>query len=191
MTGLEYQKATRYFYSNAASKASLVCYNSSMSYAVYTTRGWILASAPSGEASKSYSIYTEDFGLVSARAQGVRKLDSKLRYNLDDFSFATLSLVRGKEFWRLTGAEKAELPEGGKLARARVLSLVKRLVHGEERNEALFRALSRLTGEGAGEADSLAGVLAALGYLDLAAFEGKTEREKVLAINRALKETQL
>lgn len=162
-----------------------------MSYAVYTTKGWILGSSPSGEASKSYSIYTEDFGLVMARAQGVRKLDSKLRYNLDDFSFVTLSLVRGREFWRLTGAQREDLPKGGEVARARVLSLVKRLVQGEERNDALFSSLGILLDKGGSEISALSAVLSALGYLDLSSIEGKSERERIVAINKALKETQL
>lgn len=162
-----------------------------MSYAVYTTKAWILSSAPSGEASKTYHLYTESFGLVHARAQGVRKLDSKLRYSLDDFSFATVSLVRGKEFWRLTGSEKAELPEEGRLIRARVLSLVRRLVHGEERNEALFSALDALRDPSVRELDALSAVLSSLGYLDLASLSGRTERERILAVNKALKETQL
>jgi recombinational DNA repair protein (RecF pathway) len=162
-----------------------------MSYAVYTTRGFIVGSAPSGEASKSYSIYTEDFGLIHARAQGVRLLVSKLRYNLDDYAFGSFSLVRGKEFWRLTGADTRTLPREHILVGARVLGLVKRLVQGEEKNEKLFAALLRLSEGGADEVGILSGVLSALGYLDEAALAGKTDRERIAAINKALKETQL
>ena len=162
-----------------------------MSYAVYTTRGWILGSAPSGEASKMYVLYTEDFGLVTARAQGVRLLSSKMRYNLAEYALCDISLVRGKEFWRLTGATAVALPDSGKLARARVLHLVRRLVQGEERNEKLFRALGNLASEDASETDALCEVLSALGYLDLGVLVGKSEREKIRSINKALQETQL
>ncbi len=164
-----------------------------MSYAVYSTRGFILGSAPSGEASKTYSIYTEDFGLLKARAQGVRLIQSKLRYNLEDYSFCALSLVRGKEFWRITGSQSLdEGPKPDLLVRARVLNLVRRLVHGEERNQELFDALAKLAAEGAeSEVKTLSLVLSALGYLDLKSLEGKTEREAVAEINKALKETQL
>lgn len=162
-----------------------------MSYAVYTTRGFILGSAPSGEASKTYSIYTEDFGLVAARAQGVRLLASKLRYNLEEYSLATLSLVRGREVWRVTGAEKEHLPRSGAQARARILNLTRRLVQGEERNDGLFSALLYLGDEKLSETAILAEILGALGYLDKEALKGKSDREMVVEINRALKETQL
>lgn len=166
-----------------------------MSYAVYTTRGFILGSAPSGEASKIYTIYTEDFGLVRAKAQGVRLLASKLRYNLDDFVFGSFSLVRGKELWRLTGAETASLePENAPL-RARILSLVRRLVQGEERNDGLFKALTLLAQEEAADTDAevriLSAVLASLGYLDLDKAAGLSRAETIALINKALKESQL
>jgi hypothetical protein len=50
------------------------------------------------------SIFTRDFGLVTAVAQGIRLEKSKLRYYVQNYSFAVFSLVRGKEFWRLTSA---------------------------------------------------------------------------------------
>ncbi|MBX4209073.1 recombination protein O N-terminal domain-containing protein [Candidatus Parcubacteria bacterium] len=167
-----------------------------MSYAVYNTRGFILGSGPSGEASKLYSIYTEDFGLVRAKAQSVRLLQSKLRYNLEDYSFSAVSLVKGREVWRLTGAENLSQRSNDLLIRARTLNLIRRLVQGEEKNEDLFDALLLLESDAAGatapsEALILSHALSALGYLDLAALEGKSERERILAINKALKETQL
>lgn len=163
-----------------------------MSYAVYTTRGFILGSAPNGEASKIYTLYTEDFGLVRAKAQSVRLLSSKLRYNLEDFSFGTFSLVRGKEIWRLTGVEKEPMAQKNAPMRARILSLVKRLVNGEEKNEALFEAMLQLVSDkDAGEVSMLSKILSALGYLDLNALANAGEKEIIAAINKALKETQL
>lgn len=178
-----------------------------MSYSVYSTRGFILGSAPSGEAGKAYSLYTEQFGLVRAHAQGVRHLKSKLRYNLADYSLATFSLVRGKEFWRLTGAVAEAAGEwgsgsekGARQARARILSFVRRLVQGEERNDDLFAVLLDLfapRGEGVGldpvafETDILARCLSTLGYVDLASLEGLDQRAKISAINKALKESHL
>jgi recombinational DNA repair protein (RecF pathway) len=162
-----------------------------MSYAVYSTRGFILGSSPSGEASKIFLIYTSDFGLVRARAQSVRMLSSKLRYNLEDYSFGTFSLVRGREVWRLTGAEKQELPEKLSLVRARVLNLVKRLVQGEEKNEKLFNTLLAVTGKEMSEPTILSQILDALGYLDTVSLKGASEKDVILAVNKALKETQL
>jgi DNA repair protein RecO len=44
---------------------------------------------------------TEDFGMISAIATGVRKVDSKMRHSLVPFSFGEYEFVRGKDMWRL------------------------------------------------------------------------------------------
>ena len=174
-----------------------------MSYAIYNTSGFILGSAPLGEANKVYSIYTQDFGLIRASAQGVRYLRSKLRYNLEDFSYISFSLVKGREVWRITGAvlisDNAESDSGIKAMRARVLTLVRRLVQGEERNDPLFDSLKSLfidhcNDQGSNddlETVSLMRILSSLGYLDIAATENLPKREMIHAINKALKETHL
>jgi DNA repair protein RecO len=162
-----------------------------MSYAVYSTRGFILGSSPSGEASKIYLLYTEDFGLVRARAQGVRLITSKLRYNLEDFSFGSFSLVKGKEVWRLTGALKIDLQPKFSTVRARVLNFVKRLVQGEEKNEKLFKTLLSITETEMSEPLILAHILSALGYMDIKTISGMNEKQIIQVVNKALKETQL
>lgn len=162
-----------------------------MSYAVYSTKGFILGSAPSGEASKTYLLYTEDFGLVRARAQSVRLLASKLRYNLEDYSFAVFSLVKGKEFWRLTGAEKIFSPKEHPEVSARVLNLVRRLVQGEEKNGKLFKVLLSMTESKISEPVMLGDILDALGYLEMSTLRHAGEKNLIQAINKALKETHL
>lgn len=114
-----------------------------MSHTIYNTEGFILKSAPFGEANKYFFILTRDFGLIKAAAQGVRHLKSKLRYNLEDFSFGQVSVVRGREIWRLTSAEKKlAVKETEKfLLIGRIFSLLLRLLHGEEKNEKLFNWL--------------------------------------------------
>jgi DNA repair protein RecO len=118
----------------------------------YTTRGCIIHASAYREADKIISIYTEDFGLVSAVAAGVRRSASKLRYHTQDFSVRLFSLVRGRDIWRLVGAE--EIPGVINLGPAaslealsvysRVLSLIRRLVRGEEKNEQVFFTLFSL-----------------------------------------------
>lgn len=122
-------------------------------YAIHTTPGFILDSRPYGEADKLLSIFTRDFGLVTATAQGIRFEKSKLRYFCQDYSFGTFSLVRGKEFWRLTSAASdiADSTESANLSKlstpsrnsliARMALLLRRLLHGEEANPDLFEAL--------------------------------------------------
>lgn len=124
-----------------------------MSHHVYTTPGFVIDSRPNGEAGKLLYIFTRELGLVLAAAQGVRLGVSKLRYHTQDFSYANFSLVRGKEMWRLVGATAIEESSPERLVpiaatmslvyflRARVFALLRRLLHGEEANEALFDTL--------------------------------------------------
>ena len=100
-----------------------------------------------GEAGKCYYIFTRDLGMVYASAQGVRKMSSKLRFVLQDFSYVKIDLVRGKDFWRITSASKtnkleniSEKPETLEVF-ANISRLLKRLLAGEDANEKLFADL--------------------------------------------------
>ncbi len=107
-------------------------------YAIHSTTGFIVDSRAYGEAGKLISIFTRDFGMVTAVAQGIRLEKSKLRYSTQDYSFGTFSLVRGKELWRLTSADAAR---GGTELTARIALLLRRLLQGEEAHPALFESL--------------------------------------------------
>jgi recombinational DNA repair protein (RecF pathway) len=118
----------------------------------YTTCGFVLFASAYREADKIISIYTEDFGLVSAVASGVRRSASKLRYHTQDFSVRRFSLVRGCDLWRLVGAEEIadvigidpKTSSESLAVYARVLSLIRRLVRGQEKNERVFSSLFSL-----------------------------------------------
>ncbi len=112
-------------------------------HSIHTTPGFILDSKPYGEAGKVLSIFTRDFGLVTATAQGIRLEKSKLRYFSQDRSFGTFSLVRGKEFWRLTSAGSSG-PQSSEALLARLALLLRRLVQGEEAHPELFDCLAVL-----------------------------------------------
>ena len=114
-------------------------------YSIYTTEGLILKSAARGEADRFYTILTRDLGLIRAEGKGVRKIDSKLRYALQDYSLVKLSLVRGREKWRIANGSlvrnifadlRGEISSRALLARAG--SLISRLVVGEEPNGQLY-----------------------------------------------------
>ncbi|MES3031534.1 MAG: recombination protein O N-terminal domain-containing protein [Patescibacteria group bacterium] len=111
---------------------------------IYTTPAFVVHSAPYGEAGKFLLLFTKDFGMVGAIASGVRKAESKLRFHVQDYSFSKLSLVRGKEVWRLTGAYEIGNQEKSDSMKVRILSLLKRLLHGEEKNEKLFAIMEGL-----------------------------------------------
>lgn len=118
-------------------------------YHIYQTRGWILGGINVGESNKFLDIFTSELGLVRCLAQGVRKLNSKLRYGLQDYSFGKISLVKGKIAWRVVGIEKSDefdwIYEDRKTFQllCRIFSLLKRLIRGEEQDEAVFEDLNR------------------------------------------------
>ena len=114
-----------------------------MSHTIHTPEGFILKSANFGEANKYFFIFTKEFGLIRAAAQSVRHLKSKLRYGLMDYSYCQVSVVRGREIWRLTSAEKKiNVKEAEKLqVLSRFFALLLRLLHGEEKNDLLFESV--------------------------------------------------
>ena len=121
-----------------------------MSYRIYHTDGYIIDSGDSGESNKVFTILTSELGTIIATAQGVRKLQSKLRYSLQDLTYAKFALVRGKEIWRITGAEKIvniydkKVPIQIRQSLARVLTFIKRLSPGESVNKKVFEEFGSL-----------------------------------------------
>ena len=111
---------------------------------IYHTEGIILGSRSSGEAGKYYYIFTRHLGMIYATAQGVRKMSSKLRFVLQDFSYLKIDLVQGRDFWRVTNVGKTNTlelitkkPENFAVF-VNIARLLKRLLAGVEPNEALF-----------------------------------------------------
>ncbi|HPS21394.1 MAG TPA: DNA repair protein RecO [Candidatus Paceibacterota bacterium] len=111
---------------------------------IYHTEGLILGSRNYGETGKYYYIFTRDLGMIFASAQGVRKMESKLRFVLQDFSYVKIDFVKGKDFWRITSASKTNELENVSKKRetlevfANISRLLIRLLAGEEANEILF-----------------------------------------------------
>ena len=116
-----------------------------MSHTKYQTEGIVLGGYDFGEANRYFNIFTKDFGLIGARAQGIRELKSKLRYNLQDLSYSKISLIRGRNAWKVTGAHeiknisKSFSNDSLKIQTSvRVLSFLRRMLSGEARNDLLF-----------------------------------------------------
>lgn len=111
---------------------------------IYHTHGLILSSRNTGEANKMLTIYTREIGLVRAQAQGIRLHKSKLRFSLQDFSYANIDLVRGRDIWRVTSAANISTFPYARSSRlsilliARISTLIERLCDGEEANENIF-----------------------------------------------------
>lgn len=190
-------------------------------YQKYHTGALVLGSREIGEADKMLALYTRDFGLVRARGRGIRSMKSKMRYALQNYSLANVSLVKGKQGWRLAGATALGNSQvrdiKGIMAFARIATLITRFVAGEEAHKDLFAILcearSALSQEHCEawatiELVCVARVLYALGYISNEALksallthtayadehlrEAELVRDELLSsINRAITETHL
>ena len=147
----------------------------------YATRGIVLSRSSVGEASLFTTILTPDIGLVRALTQGVRKSGAKLASSLVTFAESDVTLVYGKDGWRVAGAVLdtnwfTRLPTAEARARAaRISHLILRLVGGETHDPALFSttkeffdALATLPEDAHESAEVLAAlrILGVLGLLD-------------------------
>ncbi|HWH16093.1 MAG TPA: recombination protein O N-terminal domain-containing protein [Candidatus Paceibacterota bacterium] len=109
----------------------------------YHTRAIVLGRSPLAESAALIALLTEEFGLVRARAEGLRKPGAKLAHALQTFDLSEVTLVRGKEGWRLSGAvleahlfESLDAPSRSRAGRVNGLFL--RLMHGEGGDATLF-----------------------------------------------------
>ncbi len=73
-----------------------------MKYNIYDTEALVLKSFIQGEESRTVLLLTKEFGCLYARAQGVRKIQSKLRFGTVESSFVSVGLLSGKSGWRIT-----------------------------------------------------------------------------------------
>lgn len=111
---------------------------------IHHTEGIILGSKNFGETGRYYYIFTRDLGMIYASAQGVRKMSSKLRFVLQDFTYVKIDLIQGRDFWRVTSASKTNKLEAITKRKDNfavffnIANLLKRLLAGVERNEDLF-----------------------------------------------------
>lgn len=189
-------------------------------YQKYTTEGFLVWARGSGEADRNLLFFTKDFGMILAHATSVRHSKSKLRPHIAIGVPLSITLLRSKTRWKITEAiaigEKLAPKSAGYKTFAQILSVLKSLVHGEEKNEPLFKSVLELhhylcdsqtiTGD-LPEAECLAmiKILHALGYgepkseiADDASFDSETfskiknhKKELIAGINKALRETGL
>jgi len=128
-----------------------------MSHIIHHTEGLVISGVNVGEADRYLTLFTKDFGMIRAQAQGIRKLSSKLRYSLQDYSYVRIDLVQGREKWRITNVTKHKTfttivrdTERFQIF-SNIIRLLERLVPGEEKNDALFihitEAVSFLNGD--------------------------------------------
>lgn len=118
-----------------------------MSHQIYHTEGFIIDRRDLRETDVLLYIYTFDFGLVVARVSGIRQVASKMRQHALPLRYIRVSLVRGKELWRVVGLMQLDLIEWASLNQAqkellsKIANLFRYFVHGEETSVLLFGEL--------------------------------------------------
>lgn len=107
---------------------------------LHTTPAIVLGSYEHGESNRVYRLFTRELGLLYVHGQGVRALKNRNRYALATHSVARVTLVRGRETWRLTsGHPLAATPS---YSWRRVASLSGRLLPREDPAPEVFDVLS-------------------------------------------------
>lgn len=143
----------------------------------YSTRAFVLGRVPVREVGLLVVLLTPEFGLIRARAEGLRRPGAKLAHALQTFCESDVTLVRGRDGWRVTGALLIEnwflrlsTPAADRVGR--IAGLMLRLVHGEVNEPALFARFSSFIAvlpdmpediQDAHECVAALGILAALG----------------------------
>ncbi len=105
----------------------------------YTTKAIVLEWYDQGEHDRVFKVFTREFGLLMCHAKSVRKLESKLRAHLLPRSVSLITLVQGKEVWRLVGAEHEHVASP---YIHDVVQLLKRFVRGEGEHTFLYDRLT-------------------------------------------------
>ncbi len=101
----------------------------------YVTRAIVLESYDQGEHDRAFKVFTREFGLLICQAKSVRKLESKLRAHILPRSVSLITLVQGREVWRLVGAENETL-SSPYVHEATIL--LRRFVRGEGAHTTLY-----------------------------------------------------
>lgn len=108
----------------------------------------MISSRAIGDNDKQINIFTESFGMISARVRGVRGLHSKLRAGSQDFSLGEFSLVHGRSGWGVVSVRSEKnffeifrnTPFKLKMI-SNLFNLIKKLASEEEANSTLFEII--------------------------------------------------
>ncbi len=166
----------------------------------YVTRAVVLGRTGVREAGVSLTLLTEELGLIRARAEGLRKPGAKLASALQTLSESDVTLVRGKETWRVAGALLSEdrfrtLTPEARTRAARFAGLLLRLVPHDSSDRGFYplyieflEALKLADGDTQDHAECVAALtlLVALG-LDAGPVDETLPRDELIRrINRGI-----
>lgn len=110
----------------------------------YKTEGFIFKKEDRQEADKVFSIFTKDFGRIEVVGKAIRKINSKLRANIEIFSLSKIEFVQGKNKKTLTDAILVKsfknvkaVPEKLEIA-YKISNILDRHIRGQEKDDNIF-----------------------------------------------------
>jgi len=111
-------------------------------HTLHTTEAFVIERYEHGETSRVYKLFTREKGLVYAHAQGVREYKNKNRYALRTHARLSITLVRGRDVWRVTGAREIESRSPAQFSR--VLTFIGSILPREVPEHGLFQDIVAL-----------------------------------------------
>ncbi|HMO78702.1 MAG TPA: DNA repair protein RecO [Candidatus Paceibacterota bacterium] len=111
---------------------------------IHRTKAIVLKNISTREVDSQLILFTKEFGKVIAIAQGTRKLNSKMRQSLQDFSLINVALISGRSIWRIVNVSFSnnffnDIKNNNlKQVIIKVLSLIERFVVDEREEHELF-----------------------------------------------------
>ena len=72
---------------------------------IYKTEGIIIGKRNFFEADQILTIFTRDYGKIQVKAKGLKRSLAKMAGHLEIFNYSKIDLVKGKNFFIVTGAE--------------------------------------------------------------------------------------
>ncbi len=101
----------------------------------FTTKSIVLAAYDQGEHDRVYKVFTRDFGMLMVHAKSIRKLESKMRSHVSPGKTTVLTLVKGREIWRLVGVEEDSISSQ---YLSLIVLLLTRFIQGEGTHKSLY-----------------------------------------------------
>ncbi|HRY30879.1 MAG TPA: DNA repair protein RecO [Candidatus Paceibacterota bacterium] len=111
---------------------------------IHRTKAFVLKNIPIREADSHVVLFAEKFGLIYAVALGARKMESKMRQSIQNFSLLEAALVAGRSGWRLVNAKFVNnfysdiKNEPLKKSLCKIFNLIARLVVDETEDHRIF-----------------------------------------------------
>jgi DNA repair protein RecO (recombination protein O) len=113
----------------------------------YRTLGFVFKKEDRGEADQILKIFTKDFGKIEILGKGIRKISSKLRFQIDIFYLSEIEFVQGKIHKRLTDALLIEKYKNLRRSFKRlsiayqISEILDGLIKGEEKDERIWNLI--------------------------------------------------